>query len=168
MYFSGGLAHHGVGVIIGDTFHSQLREISFHACSQRICVLKCSLGMVKLELFAVYFPTSWDDISEAEGTYTLLFIAANCVSRGACPILGGDFNACIGLVSGSDDVDWLGLVSTMLKACCSHNGSCKMDFTLPTGKSKPTRLKTVGLAGVQVGGPSNCFLTTRGRTMSYR
>ena len=27
MYFSGGCAHHGVGVILGNTFHSQLRDI---------------------------------------------------------------------------------------------------------------------------------------------
>ena len=108
-YLSGGLAHQGGGVIIGNFFHSQLRDISFHAYSPRICVLKCSLGMLKLELFAVYFPTSWDDIIEVEGMYTLLQVLLdNCVSRGACPILGGDFNACIGLVSGSDDVDLVG------------------------------------------------------------
>ena len=41
--------------------------------------------------------------------YTLLQVLLdNCVSRGACPILGGDFNACIGLVSGNDDVDLVG------------------------------------------------------------
>ena len=109
MYFSGGLAHQGVGVIIGNTFHSKLRDISFHAYSPRICVLKCSLGMLKLELFAVYFPTSWDDILEVEGMYTLLQVLLdNCVSRGAYPIIGGDFNACIGPVSRSDDVDLVG------------------------------------------------------------
>ena len=109
MYFSGGLAHQGVGVIIGNTFHSKLRDISFHAYSPRICVLKCSLGMLKLELFAVYFPTSWDDILEVEGMYTLLQVLLdNYVSRGAYPIIGGDFNACIGPVSRSDDVDLVG------------------------------------------------------------
>ena len=109
MYFSGGLAHQGVGVIIGNIFHSKLRDISFHAYSPRICVLKCSLGMLKLELFAVYFPTSWDDILEAEGLYTLLQVLLdNCVSRAAYPILGGDFNACVGPVSRSDDVDLVG------------------------------------------------------------
>ena len=109
MYFSGGLAHQGVGVIIGNIFHSKLRDISFHVYSPRICVLKCSLGMLKLELFAVYFPTSWDDILEMEGLYTLLQVLLdNCVSRGAYPILGGDFNACVGPVSRSDDVDLVG------------------------------------------------------------
>ena len=66
MYFSG-LAHQGVGAIIRNTFHSQLRDISFHAYSPRICVLKYSLGMLKLELFALYFTTSWEDIIQVEG-----------------------------------------------------------------------------------------------------
>ena len=108
MYFSG-FAHQGVGATIRNTFHSQLRDISFHAYSPRICVLKYSLGMLNLELFALYFPTSWDDIIEVEGTYTLLQVLLdNYVSRGACPILGGDFNAYIGPVSKSDDVDLVG------------------------------------------------------------
>ena len=149
-YFSGGFAHQGVGVIIANIFHSQLRDIFFHAYLPRICVLKCSLGMLKLELFTIYFPTSWDGIIEVAARHTLLQVLLdNCVSRGACPILGGDFNACIGLVSRSDDVDLVGCPG-FLKACCSHNGLCKLDFTLPTGKRQPTRLKTVGLAAVQV------------------
>ena len=45
MYLSGGLAHQ-VGVILGNTFHSQLRDISFHPYSPRICVLKCRFGML--------------------------------------------------------------------------------------------------------------------------
>ena len=114
----------------------------------------CNMGMLKLELFAVYFPTSWDDIIEVEGMYTLLqVLLENCVSRGACPILGGDFNACIGLVSKNDDVDLVGCSGfgeRNAQGMFSHNGLCKMDFTLPTGKNQPTRLKTVGLAGVQV------------------
>ena len=86
-----------------------IKVLGRHAYSPRICVLKYSLGMLNLELFALYFPTSWDDIIEVEGTYTLLqVLVANYVSRGACPILGGDFNAYIGPVSKSDDVDLVG------------------------------------------------------------
>ena len=108
MYLSGGLAHQ-VGVILCNTFHSQLRDISFHAYSPTICVLKCRFGMLKLELFALYFLTSWNDIIEVEGMYTLLQVLLdNCVSRGAYPILGGDFNARIGPFSRSDDVDLVG------------------------------------------------------------
>ena len=154
MYFSGGLAHQGVGVIIGNTFHSKLRDISFHAYSPRICVLKCSLGMLKLELFAVYFPTSWDDILEVEGLYTLLQVLLDkCVSRGRTQFLVVISMHVLDLFQEVMMLTWLdasALVNAMLRACCSHNGSCKMDFTLPTGKNQPTRLKTVGLAGVQV------------------
>ena len=50
--------------------------------------------------------TSWNDIIEVEGMYTLLQVLLdNCVSTGAYPILGGDFNAS---VSRSDDVDLVG------------------------------------------------------------
>ena len=57
-----------------------------------------------LQLFALYFPTSWNDIIEV----LLQVLFDNGVSRGAYPILGGDFNARIGPVSRSDDVDLVG------------------------------------------------------------
>ena len=66
-------------------------------------------GHVEIGSVCNIFPTSWDDILEMEGMPTLLQVLLdNCVSRGAYPILGGDFNACIGLVSRSDDVDLVG------------------------------------------------------------
>ena len=110
--------------------------------------------MLKLELFAVYFPTSWDDILEVEGLYTLLQVLLdNCVSRGAYPILGGDFNACIGPVSRSDDVDLVGCFGfgeRNAQGMLLAQWVMQNDFTLPTGKNQPTRLRIVGLAGVQV------------------
>ena len=51
-------------------------------------------------MFSCYFPTTWHDDEDVEEIYhlldTLLIAGGEC---GTIPILGGDFNACIGMAN---------------------------------------------------------------------
>ena len=60
-------------------------------------------------VFACYFPTTWmpdETVFEMYGVLDLLL--RNCVREGRVPVLGGDFNACIGLAEGYDPVNLIG------------------------------------------------------------
>ena len=86
-----------------------MREITFHAFTWRLCSLKFTIGNNKFMVFACYFPTTWmpdETVFEMYGVLALLL--RNCVREGRAPVLGGDFNACIGLAEGYDPVNLLG------------------------------------------------------------
>ena len=85
IYLSGGANHQGVGICTSANFASQISHMSFHAYSNRICSLHSFMAR-RFKVFSCYFPTAWD----ADGAVKQL------------PIVGGDFNACIGLIDGDD------------------------------------------------------------------
>ena len=58
---------------------------------------------------AVYFPTTWHSEDEVEQVYTLLgFLLDATVKDGCVPVLGGDFNACIGPLANHEALDQIG------------------------------------------------------------
>ena len=103
IFFSGGANHQGVGIFTSAHFASQISHISFHAYSDRICSLHFSMAFTRLRMFNCYFPTAWDADGAVEQMYDVLNLLVDaCVEAGDIPIVGGDFNACIGLVDGDD------------------------------------------------------------------
>ena len=100
LFFSGGdggSGHQGVGVAIHKRLLHQIDSISFSAFSSRVCQLQLSWGTTCFRCIAVYFPTSWHSEDDVEHVYSLLDLLLDaCVKDGCIPILGGDFNACIG------------------------------------------------------------------------
>ena len=61
----------------------------------------------RFRVFSVYFPTAWDADGAVEQMYDVLSLLVDaCVEAGDIPIVGGDFNACIGLLE-SDDLTML-------------------------------------------------------------
>ena len=88
-------------------FVSQVSRTSFHAYSNRICSLHFSMASRRFRVFSVYFPTAWDADGAVEQMYDVLNLVVDaCVEAGDIPIVGGDFNACIGLLE-SDDLTML-------------------------------------------------------------
>ena len=112
MFFSGGdgeNGHQGVGVAIHKRLLHQIHSISFSAISSRVCQLQLSWGTTCFRCIAVYFPTSWHSEDEVEHVYTLLDLLLDaCVKDGCIPILGGDFNACIGPLENHEAMDQIG------------------------------------------------------------
>ena len=107
VYLSGGATHQGVGICISANFASRIFHISFHAYSKRICSLHFSMASRRFRVFSVYFPTAWDEDGAVEQMYDVLSLVVNaCVEAGDIPIVGGDFNACIGPID-SDDLTFL-------------------------------------------------------------
>ena len=107
VYLSGGATHQGVGICISANFASQISHMSFHAYSKRICSLHFSMASRRFRVFTVYFPTAWDEDGAVEQMYDVLNLVVNaCVEAGDIPIVGGDFNACIGPIN-SDDLTFL-------------------------------------------------------------
>ena len=103
IYLSGGANHQGVGICISAKFAAQVTHMSFHAYSKRICSLHFSLFTRRFRVFSCYFPTTWDADGAVEQMYDVLNLLVDaCVEAGDVPIVGGDFNACIGLIDGDD------------------------------------------------------------------
>ena len=54
-------------------------------------------------VLSCYFPTAWDADGAVEQMYDLLNLLVDaCVEAGDIPMVGGDFNARIGLIDGDD------------------------------------------------------------------
>ena len=76
----------------------QIEDVSFHAYSSRVCLLNFSICAVKFSVLSVYSPTSWDDESEIDAMYEILqLILTNIRGSGARIVIGGDFNANVGI-----------------------------------------------------------------------
>lgn len=71
----------------------QIQDVSFHPFSACLCLLKSSIYDLRFALLA-YFPTSWHDIAEVEGTYHLLDLVLEGVQCTRI-VIGGDFNASV-------------------------------------------------------------------------
>ena len=131
LFLAGGAGHGGVGICISRQFLCQMRELTFHAFSCRLCSLKFTLGNKRFVVFACYFPTTWMSDETVFEMYGLLdLLLRTCVREGRIPVVGGDFNACIGLAEGYDPVDLIG-------ACCmgerNERGNMLIQFVLEHG-----------------------------------
>ena len=74
---------------------------------QGICTLDSSMTSRGFRGFCVYFPTAWDADGAVKQMYDVLNLLVDaCVEARDIPIVGGDFNGCIGLLE-SDDLTML-------------------------------------------------------------
>ena len=109
VYLNGSEHGRRVGVVVHRKNHAQLKQVIFQPYSSRVCVLQFGLGDKKFRAFSCYFPTAWDGDDAVLQTYELVSILLdNCVLEGCIPILGGDFNACLGAPLVGDELDFLG------------------------------------------------------------
>ena len=145
MFFSGGHGenwHQGVGVAIHKRLLHQIDSISFSAISSRVCQLQLSWGTTCFRCIAVYFPTSWHSEDEVEHVYTLLDLLLDaCVKDGCIPILGGDFNACIGPLENHEAMDQIGHWGSGIQ---NERGRILMRFVLAKGLQICNRQSTTG------------------------
>ena len=112
-------------------FCCQMRELTFHVFSFRLCSLKFTFGNRKFMGFACYFPTTWmpdETVFEMYGLLVLLL--RTCLQEGRVPVLGGCFNACIGLAEGYDPV---GLIGVCGMGARNERGNMLMHFVLEHG-----------------------------------
>ena len=123
IYLSGGANQQGVGICISANFASLTFHImSFHAYPKRICSLHFSMASRQFKVFRFYFLTAWGTDGAVEQMYDVsnLFVDAS-VEAWDIPIVGGDFNLCIGLLE-CDDLTVLQHVWHGTKECKRHNG----------------------------------------------
>ena len=146
--FSGGdgeSGRQGVGVAIHKRLLQQINSISFSAFSNRVCQLQFSLCTTYFRCIAVYFPTTWHSEDDVEQVYTLLgFFLDASVKDGCVPVLGGDFNACIGPLANPEALHHIGqlgsgrqnergrllirfVTAKGLQICSRHNASENME-----------------------------------------
>ena len=131
LFLAGGAGNGGVGICISRQFCCQMREVTFHAFSFRLCSLKFTVGNKKFMVFACYFPTTWMPDATVFEMYGLLnLLLRTCVREGRIPLLGGDFNACIGLAEGYDLVDLIGACGMGER---NERGNMLMQFVLEHG-----------------------------------
>ena len=112
-------------------FCCQMRELTFHVSSFPLCSLKFTLGNKKFMGFACYFRTTWmpdETVFEMYGLLVLLL--RTCLQEGRVPVLGGCFNACIGLAEGYDPV---GLIGVCGMGARNERGNMLMHFVLEHG-----------------------------------
>ena len=151
LFFSGGGGgggeggHQGVGGAIHKRLLQQINSISFSAFASRVCQLQFSLRTTYFRCIAVYFPTTWHSEDDVEQVYTLLgFLLDASVKDGCVPVLGGDFNACIGPLTNHEALDQIGqwgsrrqnergrflmrfVMGKGLQICSRHNASENME-----------------------------------------
>ena len=109
IYLSGGCSHQGVGLCVAKSFHDQITCVQFHAYSCRVCALRFTFRNLKLCAIAVYMPTTWHSDDDVEQLYGLLDVLLDeCAHNSVLPLLGGDFNACLGACENGDDSAVLG------------------------------------------------------------
>ena len=109
VFLSGGSGHCGVGICISHRLLQKCDGLVFHALGERVCSLSFRVGRKRFVLFACYFPTSWDMDDEVEHVYAVLrLFLGNAVQDGQIPLIGGDFNACIGEAEDFEQVEFIG------------------------------------------------------------
>ena len=109
IFMSGGDGSGGVGIAVSGRLMAAIKRVSFHAYSDRVCLLKFSYAGFYFHFLSCYFPTSWADDVAVEGVYSILEIVLTELrpSPGTI-VLGGDFNACVGGLQPGDDVNLIG------------------------------------------------------------
>ena len=109
IFLSGGEGNGGVGIAVSGRLMAAITRVSFHAYSDRVCLLKFSYAGFNFHFLSCYFPTSWADDIAVEGVYSTLEIILNELRSYPGPIvLGGDFNASVGGLQPGDDVTLVG------------------------------------------------------------
>ena len=109
IFLSGGNTNQGVGIAISGRMMKQISNVSFHAYSPRLCLLKLISSGLTFFLLSCYFPTSWDNDASIEGMHELLDSVLQGLGQTPGRIfVGGDFNAWIGGVQPGDDLHSLG------------------------------------------------------------
>ena len=86
-----------------------IHKISFHGFSNRVCMLQFSMAERDFQVFACYFPTAWDSVTDVEKLYQLvtMFVDSGQATN-ATILLGGDFNAHVGSQRAGDDLNHVG------------------------------------------------------------
>ena len=104
IFLGGGDGNGGVGFAVSGKLMAAMTRVSFHAYSDRACLLKFSSAGFYFHFLSCYSPTSWANDIAVEGAYTTLQIILNELRSYPGPIvLGGDFNASVcGLQPGYD------------------------------------------------------------------
>ena len=103
-------------------------DLVFHALSERLCFLSFRVGRKRFVLFACYFPTSLAADDEVEHVYAILrLVLGNAVQDGQIPLVGGDFNACIGEDEQFDHVEFIGPCGM------GERGNALIEFVLEQG-----------------------------------
>ena len=88
-------------------FITEKKHILFIFFPQGICSLYSSMTSRRFRVFCVYLPTAWDADGAVEQMYDVLKLLVDAfVEAPDIPIVGGDFNGCIGLLE-SDDLTLL-------------------------------------------------------------
>ena len=106
---NGGDGSGGVGIAVSGRLMAAIKRVSFHAYSDRVCLLKFSYAGFYFHFLSCYFPTSWADDVAVEGVYSILkIVLTELRSSPGAIVLGGDFNACVGGLQPGDDVNLVG------------------------------------------------------------
>jgi len=96
-----------IRLCLSRSLRSYISNIVFHAVSGRICFQNLEYVLKRITVFACYFPTAWANTEDVEEVFQILhFRLANVSREGTTPLLGGDFNACIGPVENHDYFDF--------------------------------------------------------------
>ena len=105
-------------------------DLVFHALNERLCLLSFRVGRKQFALFC-YFPTSWAMGDEVHHVYVILrLFLGNAVRNGQIPLVGGDFNACIGEAEECDHVEFIGPCGMGER---SERGNALIEFVLEEG-----------------------------------
>jgi hypothetical protein len=84
-------------VVLSSKLYREVGAISFHPYFSRVCSLHFTLANINIRAISCYFPTAWNTNEAVGGAYELLnVLLESCVRDGTIPLLGGDFNVCIG------------------------------------------------------------------------
>ena len=109
IFMSGGGGSGGVGIAVSGRLMAAIKRVSFHAYSDRVCLLKFSYAGFYFHFLSCYFPTSWADDVAVKGVYSILeIVLTELRSSPGTTVLGGDFNACVGGLQPGDDVNLVG------------------------------------------------------------
>lgn len=89
----------------GNRLWKQLESLTFHVYFSRVCCSRFRLEARWFQLIACYFPASWDSEQNVMQVYDLLtaLLSMDLRSKTFINILGGDFNASIGVRVAGDD-----------------------------------------------------------------
>ena len=131
LFLSGGSGHCGVGICVSHRLLTKCDDLVFHALNERLCFLSFRVGQICFVLFACYFPTSWAIDDEVHHVYEILrLFLGNAVRDGQIPLVGGNFNACIGEAEECDHVEFIGPCGMGER---NKRGNALIEFVLEEG-----------------------------------
>ena len=96
IFMSGGDGSGGVGIAVSGKLMAAIKRVSFHAYSDRVCLLKFSYAGFYFHFLSCYFPTSWADDVAVEGVYSILeIVLTEMRSSPGTIVLGGERFQCL-------------------------------------------------------------------------